>query len=104
MRLITQQAKWHFENDLEFRKGNTQVKEGKVYLHGHLIIEKKVDGIWATLSGWPTITTQERLNGILNRWVRFQTIKKRPYVFFHETQTFEAIDPNQLIHITPYVR
>lgn len=35
-------------------------------LHGNKIAERGSDGVWLSLHGWNTITTRERLNGLLS--------------------------------------
>lgn len=37
-----------------------------VYLHGNAIAWRGDGGYYFTLAGWATVTTRERLNGILN--------------------------------------
>lgn len=37
-----------------------------IFLHGNKIAWRDKAGFHLTLSGWPTVTTRERLNGILN--------------------------------------
>lgn len=45
--------------------GSTRTDGQRLYLHGHLIAERREDGsIWGTLAGWPTVTTRSRLNAI----------------------------------------
>jgi hypothetical protein len=45
--------------------GNSQSTGDKLLLHGNMIAERMPDGsIMATLAGWPTVTTRERLNGL----------------------------------------
>ena len=46
----------------------------KVFLHGHCIAERTVcyeeypatHDIWFSFCGWPTVTTRDRINGILS--------------------------------------
>lgn len=47
--------------------GNTSTNGFEIYLHGNEIVHKcKGEVIGLTLAGWPTVTTRERLNGVLN--------------------------------------
>lgn len=48
--------------------GNTATNGDSIWLHGNAIAWKTGDAdvIALTLAGWPTVTTRERLNGILN--------------------------------------
>jgi hypothetical protein len=36
-----------------------------VWLHGNLIAERGKSKTWFTLAGWPTVTTRDRINGLL---------------------------------------
>ena len=36
-----------------------------VWLHGNLIAERGKSKLWFTLAGWPTVTTRDRVNGLL---------------------------------------
>jgi hypothetical protein len=47
--------------------GNTSTNGTAIFLHGHGIVWKTDDSdvIALTLAGWPTVTTRERLNGVL---------------------------------------
>ena len=36
-----------------------------VWLHGNLIAERGTTKTWFTLAGWPTVTTRDRVNGLL---------------------------------------
>jgi hypothetical protein len=64
MRQITEAMKVAFYGDRDFKRDNTEVRNGAIYLHGNKIAEKRVDGIWVTTAGWNTRTTFERLNGL----------------------------------------
>jgi hypothetical protein len=44
--------------------GNTMTDGQAVYFHGNKIIERREDGIYFTLAGWPGATTRERINSI----------------------------------------
>ena len=48
--------------------GNTSTDGDTIFLHGNPIVWKTGDPdvIALTLAGWPTVTTRERLNGVLN--------------------------------------
>jgi hypothetical protein len=48
--------------------GNTSTDGNAIWLHGNAIAWKTGDAdiIALTLAGWPTVTTRERLNGVLN--------------------------------------
>lgn len=52
-------------NDGNYKSvGNTFTDGNSVYLHGNKIVERREDGIYATLAGWNTSVTRERVNGI----------------------------------------
>jgi len=36
-----------------------------VWLHGNLIAERGKSKLWFTLADWPTVTTRDRINGML---------------------------------------
>ena len=47
------------------RAARTRTNGKTVWLHGNAIAWRDSDGtIWATLAGWPTVTTRERLNAL----------------------------------------
>ena len=65
MRKVTEQIKTAFENGESLKVGNTRTDGTSVFLHGNEIIRRDVSGIvFATLAGWNTPTTRERVNGI----------------------------------------
>jgi hypothetical protein len=65
MRQVTEQIKRAFENRQSLKVGNTSTDGGSVYLHGNEIVRRDISGIvFATLAGYNTRTTRERLNGI----------------------------------------
>ena len=72
MRKITQNAANAFIAGRAFASGNTTVtvnSEGYIsmYLHGNLIAKRGMcdTDIEVSLAGWPTVTTRERINGLL---------------------------------------
>lgn len=65
MRKVTQQIKKAFEQGISLKVGNTKTDGNSVWLHGNRIVMRQEDGrVWATLAGWNTPTTRERVNGI----------------------------------------
>lgn len=64
MRKVTETIKRAFESKKAVTCGNTYTDGKAVYLHGNKIIERRANGIFATLAGWNTPTTRERVNGI----------------------------------------
>ncbi len=65
MRKITQEIKKAFEQGTAKKIGNTRTDGVSVFLHGNEIVRRDVSGlVFATLAGWNTPTTRERVNGI----------------------------------------
>lgn len=76
MRKISQGAADAFKCNYQFHRRNTNVRIDKenlyteMYLHNHLIARKTITNLcpssyFMTLAGWPTVTTRERLNTLL---------------------------------------
>lgn len=72
MRKITDKAARAFMTGTEMRGDNTAVQvEGEdvlLQLHGHTIARRRLyrgNSLQVSLCGWGTVTTRERLNGIL---------------------------------------
>ncbi len=66
MRTVTKKIANAFYNGKALTVGNTRTDGKAVWLHGNKIIEHRDDGVYATLAGWNTPTTRERVNGIVN--------------------------------------
>ena len=66
MRKVTEQIATAFINGESKTVGNTTTDGSAVFLHGNKIAEKRNNTISFTLAGWNTVTTRERLNGLLN--------------------------------------
>jgi len=65
MRKVTQQIKEAFEQGKSLKVGNTITNGTSVFLHGNEIVKRDPSGlVMATLAGWNTPTTRERVNGI----------------------------------------
>ena len=65
MRKITSDVCGAFVNGVARSSGNTSTDGDVLLLHGNRIAWRNDDGsIVATLAGWPTVTTRERLNGL----------------------------------------
>ena len=64
-RKVTEQIKQAFEQGESKKVGNTETDGTSVFLHGNEIVRRDVSGlVFATLAGWNTPTTRERVNGI----------------------------------------
>jgi len=67
MRKIERQTLDAIKANRNFKSGNTEVREGVVYLHGNRIAERQGNSLTldvATLNRWPTVTTRSRLNAL----------------------------------------
>lgn len=53
-------------------RSNTYTDGKKVYLHNNLIAIKRHDGLSISLAGWPTVTTRERINGLLSNFFGYE--------------------------------
>ena len=120
MRKITYKAARAFIEGRNFSSGNTSVRveretcderpEKQLYLHGHLIAyyndrprvltmswhDKK--GLYITLAGWPTVTTRERLNGLLTE------LGKREGVWQHKhEQHYGTHEANRIISSSEWI-
>ena len=101
MRKITSQAVEAFFNLKNFKSGNTEVKHFKHYdglsidsefrLHGHCIAKR--DGFTGMVKisscGWYTVTTKERLNGILSEMNR-EKIYQKAGIWYRNGQVFQS--------------
>jgi hypothetical protein len=67
MRKVTEQIKQAFFNKEALKVNNTRTDGNSVFLHGNEIIKRDPSGvILFTFAGWGSVTTRERLKGILN--------------------------------------
>ena len=64
MRKVTKNIRNAFYAGRKLTIGNTHTDGTAVWLHGNKIVERREDGVYATLAGWNTPTTRERVNGI----------------------------------------
>jgi len=65
MRKVTQEVSQALKDGRKRNVGNSWT-DGHIFcLHGNMIAEKLEHGIRLSMAGWPTVTTRERLNGIL---------------------------------------
>jgi hypothetical protein len=76
MRKVTEKTVRAFLNGRSITIGNTTTDGQSLYLHGNRIAMRDgVTGeIWLSTCGWNTITTRERLNGILKMSNNFQRV------------------------------
>lgn len=65
MRKVTKRIKKAFEQGTALKVDNTSTDGTSVFLYGNEIIRRESSGlVVATLAGWNTSTTRERINGI----------------------------------------
>lgn len=69
MRQITKDAATALKKGIAFKRANTEVVDYGAYqvlkLHGHTIAVRDGHELRLNMCGWETVTTRERLNGIL---------------------------------------
>ena len=98
MRKITRLASKAFKQGKPFSRDNTLVKTytvnddswNQLFLHGNCIAEQNIQSgeLLITLAGWPTPTTRERLNGLLQTMgysIRLYQHKYEQYLWNYET-------------------
>jgi len=65
MRKVTKQVAEAFLQRRNRQVGNSASSGDEMLLHGNTVARRNPNGtIVATLAGWPTVTTRERLNGL----------------------------------------
>ena len=72
MRKITQRVATAFYNHSRLSISNTMTDGESVWLHGNKIIKRESNEIYFSLSGWNTLTTRERINGIVGNNVIYR--------------------------------
>ena len=104
MRKITREAADAFVNGRNFSRQNMKVSHSngirRMYLHSNLIAEQHASygylgPLRLTLAGWNTLTTRERLNGLLSvmgRDYRFSQRNFAPYYGSRQIESDEWID------------
>ena len=65
MRQETQKIMSAFLKGEKASAQRTHTDGRSVWLHGNLIAERGATKTWFTLAGWPTVTTRDRVNGLL---------------------------------------
>ena len=65
MRQETQKIMSAFLRGQKASAARTHTDGRSVWLHGNLIAERGTTKTWFTLAGWPTVTTRDRVNGLL---------------------------------------
>ena len=72
MRKVTSDIRQAFQAGQSKKIGNTRTDGESVWLHGNKIVKTEGGKVFATLAGWNTPTTRERVNGICD--LSFQQI------------------------------
>ncbi len=65
MRKETQKIMSAFLKGEKASAQRTNTDGHSVWLHGNLIAERGKSKLWFTLADWPTVTTRDRINGML---------------------------------------
>ena len=65
MRQETQKIMSAFLKGEKASAQRTNTDGRSVWLHGNLIAERGTTKTWFSLAGWPTVTTRDRVNGLL---------------------------------------
>ena len=90
MRKVTEQIKKAFEQGTSLKIGNTKTNGTSVFLHGNEIVKRDPSGlVMATLAGWNTSTTRERVNGITGLGIHQKNFK--PMLNNQEIDSFDWI-------------
>ena len=110
MRKISKLAARAFIEGRSFNRDNTSVRivkrtpedshpNRRLYLHGNLIAEyTNARGLRITLAHWPTVTTRERLNGLLTE------LGKREGVWQHKhEQHYGTHEANRIISSNEWI-
>lgn len=101
MRKVTQLTAEAFREGETLAMGNTLTADRRYYLHGHCIAARQElhKGILhLSMCGWPTVTTRERLNGIMQEMGVNGRVYQRDYnQYLHLSgDTYLIPDPNKL--------
>jgi hypothetical protein len=65
MRKVTEKTVRAFADRKPASVANTRTDGSAYFLHGNKIAEWRNGALWITSAGWNTVTTRDRLNGIL---------------------------------------
>jgi len=70
MRQVTEEIVNAFLGRRKKAVGNSHTDGESLFLHGNLIARWEGDSVLIRDAGWPTLTTFERINGLLSAWQR----------------------------------
>jgi hypothetical protein len=65
MRKVTEKVIRAFKNGQSLTVGNTRTDGQAIWLHGNKIAMRHAGMVFISTAGWNTVTTRERLNGII---------------------------------------
>lgn len=101
MRIVTRKVVESFIAGSRRTVGNTRTDGTILTLHGNRIAERMPDGsIVATLAGWPTVTTRERLNGLTELLGLGRYFGQSKHVQFYGSRPIESNE--DIVLIRPY--
>lgn len=106
-RKISTQAAKAFIHNQSLNAGNTAVisddKCTLLKLHGNIIARKDrtTAGLQMTLAGWPTLTTRERLNTLLNEYgaPHFGFFQKAGKQYWQTPIEIKEISPHEIVNL-----
>ena len=115
MRKITRDAANALKAGKKFRRGNTEVVDHSLYgpyramyLHGNQIAVRDGHVLRLKMAGWGSVTTRERLNGILEVFgvdARFYQEKYEQFLAWHSSAVLgpkKGTDSEKLIEVFGY--
>ena len=71
-----------------------------VWLHGNLIAERGKSKLWFTLADWPTVTTRDRINGLLElRGSDSRVFQKNGIQFLANGKDVREIDEDEWVSV-----
>ena len=71
-----------------------------VWLHGNLIAERGKSKLWFTLAGWPTVTTRDRINGLLElRGSDSRVFQKNGIQFLANGETVRELGDSEWVSV-----
>lgn len=102
MRKVTEQVALSLIRGESRTVGNTSTDGQHLWLHGNLIAQKRDGYVLLSLAGWPTPTTRERLNGILDIFgvrARFYQQNHDQFYQYGDDQPYEIDDYREWIKV-----
>jgi len=103
MRQVTADIRRAFYAGKKKTSNNTVTDGARVWLHGNMIAEHyktdTLDGIRVSLAGWNTVTTRDRVNGLLDSIAPGRFVQRNHGAYFSDwrcedgKEVLTAIDP-----------